>query len=921
MAKPRKTPSVNERDEQERRLIEVLADEYAALHGAPPGGGRLDTLDKIYAAVHQLRDGEHPQPRTAICLSGGGIRSASFALGVLQAFAGKGLLERFHYLSTVSGGGYVGGWLTAWRRNNAAATAGLNARIGGLGREPPELRGLRVYSNYLTPKLGVLSADTWALAALYVRNLLLNWVVYLPLIVAVILVPILSQSVMTAAILWPPIVHQSFMGLGCLLLVLALYTSLRGRQGETRADRVSQGDFLRLELLPLYVAALLVCMYSVGAYHYDPAKTLISRITVPIAALGVAALYGLTWVGFAVRSGRSLRFDWPTAIPFLSWLAAGAIGGALIGWGLAIADRLMDPGGSIGIDHGIRLLVIFGVGWIAGSLFIAEAIYLGLTSYTPRGDDEREWLARSSGWFLALTLGWGVLSALVLFAADIRVLLQSGFWALFPVSAGAGAVAAGIGSSAQTLANLINSKRGESVSMTTILSVASLLFLVTMTIILATVLLSMLPWWASLLDLGPTSRLSVLGFALSAGMPAALAAAAAIALCVAVVLLASVPINVNRFSSHSLYRNRLARAFLGSARGDEGQDSPTRDPLTGFDAKDNPRMAELAIPADRPRLFHVVNMALNVVSGRNNAWQERKAEPFVVSPKVAGNEYVGFCRTDRFGAADGGITLGTCMAISGAAASPNQGYHSSPLIGLIMTLFNVRLGWWLGNPQQPAKAVRAGPRWGIFQVIKELFGLTDDESSYVYLSDGGHFENLGLYEMVRRRCHMIVVSDGGCDPNCTFEDLGNAVRKIWIDFGIRIDFRKIEIRKRGVDKDALYCALGRIYYPELKGSGKDASYVLYIKPGFHDNGTEPPDVCAYALANLTFPHETTSDQFFSESQMESYRSLGRFIADTVLGEPGEVDTTAPTEALQPYWKHLSQYIVQYDKQAAARPVG
>ena len=261
------------------------------------------------------------------------------------------------------------------------------------------------------------------------------------------------------------------------------------------------------------------------------------------------------------------------------------------------------------------------------------------------------------------------------------------------------------------------------------------------------------------------------------------------------------------------------------------------------------------------------------------------------------------------------------MAISGAAASPNQGYHSSPLIGLIMTLFNVRLGWWLGNPQHSEKAVRAGPRWGIFQVVKELFGLTDDESSYIYLSDGGHFENLGLYEMVRRRCHMIVVSDGGCDPNCAFEDLGNAVRKIWIDFGIKIDFRKIEIRKRGVDKDALYCALGRIQYPELKGTGKDASYVLYIKPGFHDNGTEPPDVCAYALANLTFPHETTSDQFFSESQMESYRSLGRFIADTVLGEAGPADKTAPTEALQPYWKHLSEYIVQYDKQAAVQPAG
>ena len=107
------------------------------------------------------------------------------------------------------------------------------------------------------------------------------------------------------------------------------------------------------------------------------------------------------------------------------------------------------------------------------------------------------------------------------------------------------------------------------------------------------------------------------------------------------------PINVNRFSSHSLYRNRLARAFLGSARGEAGLDSDTRDPLTGFDARDNPPMSELATASadsnGQPRLFHVVNMALNVVSSKNTAWQERKAQSFVVTPQLAGNEYVGFC--------------------------------------------------------------------------------------------------------------------------------------------------------------------------------------------------------------------------------------------------------------------------------------
>ena len=264
------------------------------------------------------------------------------------------------------------------------------------------------------------STDTWALAALYVRNLLLNWVVYVPLMVAIILVPILWQSVMAAAVQWPPIFHQSFMGLSCLLLGLALYTSLRGRQGATRADRVSEGDFLRLELLPLYIAALLLSMYSVGAYHYDPSKTLISRITVPIAALGVATLYALTWVVFAVRSGRPL-LDWPTATSFLTWLIAGCTGGALIGWGLAVADSLMNPDGGIGIYHGTQLLAVFGVGWIVGSLFIAESIYLALTSFTTRGDEEREWSARSAGSYFACALGSTLLGRVVSWHFD-------GFW-------------------------------------------------------------------------------------------------------------------------------------------------------------------------------------------------------------------------------------------------------------------------------------------------------------------------------------------------------------------------------------------------------------------------------------------------------------------------------------------------------------
>src|SRR6266446_774908 len=160
-------------------LFTVLQQEFEELHGAggtPDTGAQAgepgDALEKLYHRIHGLG-----LPRTALCLSGGGIRSASFALGVLQALARHGLLKQFHYLSTVSGGGYIGGWLSAWRhheRDDDTVFTRLTQR-GGYSvaqndgfAEPAELRELRANSNFLTPKLGLLSADTWTGIALYI---------------------------------------------------------------------------------------------------------------------------------------------------------------------------------------------------------------------------------------------------------------------------------------------------------------------------------------------------------------------------------------------------------------------------------------------------------------------------------------------------------------------------------------------------------------------------------------------------------------------------------------------------------------------------------------------------------------------------------------------------------------------------------
>ena len=143
----------------------------------------------------------------------------------------------------------------------------------------------------------------------------------------------------------------------------------------------------------------------------------------------------------------------------------------------------------------------------------------------------------------------------------------------------------------------------------------------------------------------------------------------------------------------------------------------------------------------RLKPLHVVNLTLNLVAANRLAWQQRKAQPFTVTPLHCGNFELGYRRSSHYGGPNG-ISLGTAAAISGAAASPNMGYRSSPAAGFIMTLLNARLGAWLGNPG-PAGArtwKHAGPRSAIRSLVNEAFGLTSNQNEYVYLSDGGHFE-------------------------------------------------------------------------------------------------------------------------------------------------------------------------------------
>jgi hypothetical protein len=237
----------------------------------------------------------------------------------------------------------------------------------------------------------------------------------------------------------------------------------------------------------------------------------------------------------------------------------------------------------------------------------------------------------------------------------------------------------------------------------------------------------------------------------------------------------------------------------------------------------------------------------------------------------------------------------SAVAISGAAVSPDMGYHSDPAMAFLLTMFNVRLGWWIKNPRITS-TIRLfsspSPLFPLWNLFSELLGRATDMSHYVYLTDGGHFDNMGLYELVRRRCRRILICDAEQDCSNAFEGIGSAIRKCRVDFGVEIDLNLAKLDPGLATSDSVpgrpripaHFVQGTITYPEDDEQGT----IIYIKTRV--TGDEPADVLNYNREHEEFPNETTLNQWFSESQFESYRSLGYH---SIFHNPQRVDTPLP----------------------------
>lgn len=258
--------------------------------------------------------------------------------------------------------------------------------------------------------------------------------------------------------------------------------------------------------------------------------------------------------------------------------------------------------------------------------------------------------------------------------------------------------------------------------------------------------------------------------------------------------------------------------------------------------------------------------------------QGRLTDFFLFSPAYCGSPLIGYSETQQWEHADPDLDLGTAMAISGAAASPLMGLGTARYLSFWMALLNLRLGYWVRKPDPRVGVCGDAPGLGF--LLREMIGRIDERKRYLNVTDGGHVENLGVYELLRRRCKFIIAIDGEQDPSMTFHALTNLQRMATIDLGVTIDIDLSDLRLREKGLSRSHFQFCRIRYPLEPGEQQAIGYLLYLKLSL--TGNEGEFLGRYRLDEPAFPHHSTANQFFTEVQFEAYRALGEHVGDKLF---------------------------------------
>lgn len=855
--------------------------------------GKLEHLPhELQEAEEELKPGCYRQ--AGVGLSGGGIRSATLSLGLFQGLARNKLLEHVAFLSTVSGGGYFGGFLgMIFQRSTGNGVQHVEDRL--TTPESNELWHLRENGRYLAPNG---SGDLILAVAIAVRNWLslhvVLWTALFALFALVILVPELAA------------VGAHALGL----------QNLVGRTGWVvggwdLSQAVGRGSFVSSWLwtsVPVFVFAVLPLGWAywlVPPSKRGPAEGFFRwALPVVLAAAGIVAV----WPGAVFAEGVEeilavcLAVVAITVAAYLVAVAAGKRRGA--------------GGGAPSYRNSLSR-------WLAGAMTALAAVALvGLVD------------SLGQALYAGLTTDWGF--------------LQEG-------AAGGGAVVLAVAAFIRKLAVLAQ-RTGEGrvkLPLSVVLHVAAL----TVTLALLAAVAALAHWAARAVHdaTGTEGWWPVFGLVTLAALAAAW-------------VMGRVWTFVNRSSMHPFYEARLRRAYLGASN--PARHKPDCPPITQAHPDDGVSQAAYK-PYQHGGPLHLINVTINeTVDGRSRIQQQdRKGMGMAVGPAGISVGRVHHAlwpngapppapagRPSRFRVfpleeppAPEPLGVGEWIAISGAAFSTGAGYRTNLGLSLLAGLFNIRLGyWWDSGVDLGARTAGSESKQGTMSKLERgISGAFPVQAAFFsellarfpgvarkrwYLSDGGHFENMAGYELIRRRLPFTVICDNEEDPTYRFLGLANLVRKARMDFDAEISFltgddldkviepnlrryfgtlndlrrgqwaaEPVEDPVTGGERKTItvdvarrsraYAALAVVRYR----SG-ETSHLLYVKPTLM--GIEPADVLEYHGRHPAFPQEPTMDQFFDEEQWESYRRLGDHIA-------GRLFTALPS---MPNWEAEAEQV-------------
>ncbi|MBI4518021.1 MAG: hypothetical protein HY699_19635 [Deltaproteobacteria bacterium] len=347
----------------------------------------------------------------------------------------------------------------------------------------------------------------------------------------------------------------------------------------------------------------------------------------------------------------------------------------------------------------------------------------------------------------------------------------------------------------------------------------------------------------------------------------------------AVLVVAGFFTNPNLLTMHRFYRDRLQTAYLLRQGGDRGAPIALHELWTGTGP------------------YPLINACLNVLGEHDPKFAGAAgSDYFLLSPLFCGSKLTDYAATTNPGFNT--ITLATAVACAGAAVNPGLGPKSNRLLAFVMALLNLRLGYWVPNPKvQLPGWLRRFPWWPYY-LLRELLSTTDTQTSLVNIADGGFIENLGVFELLRRRCTFIIVLDASADPRYELSDLNNLVMRARSELGVLIKFRQDPERlirplpSQGYSRSHFVVA----DISDMPGKEQDepeyTGVLVYVKSSvreqqrwkkWKDDASGEWRGYVYKTYHPDFPHESTADQFFDEAQWFAYYTLGRFLAGDVLG--------------------------------------